>query len=66
MSDYGKRFDKIEVELPLGYLLDNCNDWDDFCNDTGLNPWLMNEGIAVSTDTHPVEIGILRKHGILP
>jgi hypothetical protein len=58
------KYDEIEVELPLGYLLDKCNDWDDFCEDTGLNPWLLNEGIADSVDTHPVKIGLLRKHGV--
>lgn len=59
------KYDEIEVRLPLGYLLDKCDDWDDFCEDTGLNPWLLNEGIADPTDMHPVEIGLLRKHGIL-
>jgi hypothetical protein len=59
------RYDEIEAKLPLGYLFGKCNDWDDFCKDTGLNPWLLNEGIADSRETHPVKIATLRKHGIL-
>lgn len=58
-------YDEIKVALPLGYLLYNCPDWDEFCRDVGLNPWLMAEGLASATDTHPVEIRLLRKYGIL-
>lgn len=65
MGEYKNRFDEIEVALPLGYLLDQCSDWDKFCVETGLNPWVLNEGIASSEDTHYVKIGILRKYGIL-
>lgn len=65
MSDYEKRYDDLDASLPLGYLLDKCSDWDKFCEETGLNPWLLNEGIADSEDTHHVKIGILRKYGIL-
>ena len=59
------RWDAVEAELPLGYLLEHVSDWDDFCDEVGLNPWLLNEGRALSTDTHPVRMSVLRKHGIL-
>ncbi len=54
------------VEMPIGYLLENCNDWDGLCAKTGLNPWVLNEGRASREDTYGVEIGTLREFGILP
>ena len=58
-------YDELEAKLPLGYILSACDDWFALCEDCGLNPWLLNEGIAASTDTHPIKISILRKHGVL-
>lgn len=55
----------VTAHFPLGYLFDNVPDWDEFCADVGLNPWLFNEGLALKTDTHGVKISVLRKHGIL-
>ena len=66
MNKWGDRFDEQEISVPLGYLLNHVNDWAVFCMDIGLNPWLLNEGLAMSEDTHDVKIWILRKHGILP
>lgn len=53
------------ISFPLGYLLEHVNDWDSFCADIGLNPWVLNEGLALSSDTHPVSVAMLKKHGVL-
>jgi len=61
MSDYNEHI----VELPFGYLMDQCNDWLDFCNDAGLNPYVLKEGLASSDDTYGCSVALLKKHGIL-
>jgi len=56
--------DEQIIELPIGWMLDQCNDWDALCDDLGLNPWLLNEGLAMAEDTHPITIGQAKKHGL--
>lgn len=54
------------VGFRIGYLLCNVSDWGEFCAETGLNPWCLNEDLADSDDTYAVEVGVLKKYGILP
>lgn len=56
--------EKIEIELPLGYMLDRCSDFDALCAELGLNPWLLNEGLANSADTHPITVAQCKRHGV--
>ncbi len=58
-------YDDLVIELPLGFMLEQCNDWDDLCDELGLNPWLLNEGIADSNETHPITINQAKRHGLL-
>lgn len=53
------------IEMPIGYISDRVSDWNAFCDDTGLNPWCMNEGLVSSETKIPFEISVLKKHGIL-
>lgn len=53
------------IDLPLGWMLEQCRDWDALCADIGLNPWLLNEGLASGEDTHPITIEMAKKHGLL-
>ena len=59
------KYDKQTIELPLGWMLEQCNDWDNLCAELGLNPWLLNEGIADGEDKHPITISQAKKHGLL-
>lgn len=59
------KYETQQIELPIGYLLNNVRDWDAFCAETGLNPWVLKEGLAVSEDNYSVSIEVLKKHGIL-
>ena len=60
------------IELSLSYIFEQCDDWNKFCEEMGLNPWIFNEGLATETDSangYPDSLTITldqaRKHGIL-
>lgn len=59
------KYDDAMIELPLGWMLEQCNDWDNLCDDIGINPWLLNEGIAEGKDMYPLTIAQAKKHGLL-
>lgn len=59
------RYDNQTIHLPLGWMLEQCCDWYALCDDVGLNPWLMSEGIADGDDTHQITIAQAKKHGLL-
>lgn len=54
------------ISFTFRYLADHVSDWDEFCAETGLNPWCLSEGLAGSDDTYAAEVGVLKKYGILP
>lgn len=53
------------ASFTFGYLLKNVSDWDKFCDEMGLNPYLLREGLADSEDTCEVPISVLKKYGVL-
>ena len=55
----------MEVTLTFREMMDNCNDWDALCEDVGLNPWCMNEGLASDEDTYTLTMEQAKKHGII-
>jgi len=59
------RIKNVDITLPLHYIFDHCNDWEAFCDEIGLNPWIFNEGLAEKTDTKTIKYEILVKHGVL-
>lgn len=64
----GERLSSYEdqsIELPLGYMMEQCDDWDAMCEEIGINPWILSEGIANHEDRHPVTIGQAKRHGII-
>jgi len=54
------------VELPFGYIMEHVDSWDAFCDESGLDPYVLREGKALRSDLYPVSIGTLRKHGVIP
>lgn len=52
------------IQLPLKWMMDNCYNWDELCNELGLNPWMFNEGLAGDDDTHEITIEQARRHGL--
>lgn len=57
------------VSFSFGYLSSHVSDWNDFCDfcdDVGLDPYCMNCGRTDSDATLAVEVGVLKKYGILP
>lgn len=59
------KYNQQTIELPLGWMLEQCKDWDNLCVELGLNPWLLNEGRAQGKDTHTITIEQAKKHGLL-
>jgi len=57
--------DEPTINFTFRYIMDHCNNWDDFCSDAGLNPWLLNEGLAMSSDTYEVPLSLAKLHGII-
>ena len=60
-----KEWSDQKIEIPLGMAFDRCNDWDSFCDDVGLNPWIFNEGLASKDDTESFPLSLLKKYEIL-
>lgn len=58
--------DEDRATFTFGYLLRTANDWDSLCNDIGIDPWCINEGRAMSSDTCSAPVSVWKKHGILP
>lgn len=59
------KYDEQTIELPLGWMLEQCNSWEGLCEDLELNPWILNEGIADGEDMQTITIGQAKKHGLL-
>ena len=58
------------VELSLSYIFERCSDWNEFCNEMGLNPWIFNEGLVKEADsanaeTLTITLDQARRHDIL-
>lgn len=58
--------DEPTIDYPFSVMLEFSNNWDDLCDELGLNPYLLNEGIADESDKHPVPLSIAKKYGLLP
>jgi len=57
--------DEQYVTFEFGYISDNVCCWDDFCNEVGLNPWLLNEGRAGSSDEYRMTVTVAKKYGLI-
>ena len=57
--------DEPTINLTFRYILDHCNNWDDFCSDVGLNPWIVVEGLASDSDTYSILLSLAKRHGII-
>ena len=55
----------MKITLTIQEAFDKCYDIDDLCNDIGLNPWCINEGLAYSSDEISIDIEVAIKHGLL-
>ena len=55
----------MEITLTFSEALHSCNDWDEFCDDLGLNPWCLNEGLASDDDTITITKEQAVNHGII-
>ena len=54
-----------KATFTIGYLKNSVQDWEGFCHETGLDPWVLAEGKATEHDPYPVAVSILKKYGIL-
>lgn len=57
--------EEVTIDMPLGYLLSSVSNWEEFCDEVGLEPYLLNEGRASENDTWPVSVAVLEKYGVL-
>lgn len=53
------------ITMTFREMLDKSNNWDDFCTDVGLNPWLLNEGLAEGSEEYTLDLEIAKKHGLV-
>lgn len=59
------RFSNETITLPLAYIMDNCRDWVEFCEDLGLDSWMFAEGKADDSTAQTITIAQARKYGLL-
>lgn len=55
----------MKIIVTLGEILDK-GYWDDYCEETGLSEWCMNEGQADSDDEVTLTEAQAKKWGFLP
>ncbi len=54
----------MKIKITFGELLDK-GIWDDFCNETGVNPYCMAEGLADRDDAREIEIEQAKQWGLI-
>ncbi len=62
---FGFPDDTPEAHLPYSYIRDHCYDWDAFCADVGLNPRILDEGLATGNELYIAKITVFQKHNVL-
>lgn len=55
----------MKVTVTIGELFDRAGDVDSACEELGLNPWCLNEGLADSSDEISLTEEQARKFGFL-
>lgn len=53
------------IYLSIGLMFDKAYDVVKLCNEIGLNPWCLNEGLAIKETIYPIQISIAKKYGII-
>ena len=53
------------ITLTLGYVSNRSWNWDGFCDEVGLNPWCMNEGLADKDTEISVKLSVAKKFGLI-
>ena len=56
--------DNPKISFTFEYIMKRCHSWDDFCQDAGLNPFFLNEGLGQSSDNFFETISFFKKHGV--
>ena len=44
---------------------DRARDFNELCNELGLNPWCMNEGLATGDEVYTLSEETAKRHGLL-
>jgi len=56
----------MKIVLKMSELQDKADwMWDEVCEDLGLNPWCLNEGLANDDDEISIDVEIAQKYGII-
>jgi len=56
----------MKLKITFNELHNRCGDvWDELCDELGLNPWLLNEGLADGEDTIMIEEEVAKKYGVI-
>jgi len=55
----------MKIAISYSEMLDRVSDWDDLCQELGLNPWCLSEGLIDGDDTCFLSEDIAKKYGII-
>lgn len=58
---------EVKIVVTFGEILDSnyINAWDHFCDHYGYNPWIINEGRALSEDKTEISLDHAELYGII-
>jgi len=56
---------EITIELPIGYIYDKCDSWEDLCDDLGLSSDCLVYGYYEPEDKIKIDLDMAKRHGIL-
>jgi hypothetical protein len=55
----------MKILMTAQEMLHKANDWDALCEEIGLNPWCINEGLVSDDEEFSISEEIARKQGLI-
>ena len=54
----------IGLELPIGYVRENCTSWSNLCHELGLEPDGLEQGVYLSNDRVTLDLALAKRYGL--
>jgi len=55
----------MKLSISLNEMLELAKDFDALCDDIGINPYCMAEGLATGYEIQEIDIDVAKRHGLL-
>jgi len=55
----------MRIEITICEMLERSNNWNALCDEIGLNPWCLNEGLANGDEIYHLDRDVAERYGII-